>query len=58
MNDCSVKIVLDRETMPDSLYNNLLQNFVNEAVALGVSVTKYSKFENWVITCEVKQHGH
>lgn len=58
MYDSTVKIVLDRETMPDSLYNNLLQNFVNQAVAQGVSVTKYSKFENWTITCELKHPGH
>lgn len=58
MFDVDVKIELDRETMPDSLYNMLLQNFVNMAVAQGVPVTKYSKFENWTISCEVKQPGH
>ena len=31
-----MKIQFDRETMPDELYNVLLQHFVNQAVAQGV----------------------
>jgi hypothetical protein len=48
-----MKIVLNKETMPDALYNMLLQHFVNEAVTQQQNITKYSKFDNWVIECEV-----
>jgi hypothetical protein len=50
-----VKIRFDKETMPDELYNVLLQHFVNEAVGLGVDVDKYTQFKNWVIECEVTE---
>ncbi len=43
-----MKIKFDKETMPDELYNALLQHFVNEAVGLGVEVSKHTRFENWV----------
>jgi hypothetical protein len=48
-----MKIKFDKETMPDELYNSLLQHFVNEAVGLGVDVTKHTRFENWIVECEV-----
>jgi len=48
-----MKIKFDKETMPDHLYNMLLQHFVNEAVGLGVEVNKFTQFENWVVECEV-----
>lgn len=47
-----MKIKFDKDTMPDSLYNSLLQHFVNEASGLGVEVTKSTQFNNWVIECE------
>lgn len=49
-----MKIKFVEATMPDELYNALLQHFVNEAVGLGVNVTKHTRFENWVVECEVK----
>jgi hypothetical protein len=48
-----MKIQFDRDTMPDELYNALLQHFVNEAVGLGVKVNKFTEFNNWVVECEV-----
>jgi hypothetical protein len=48
-----MKIQFTKETMPDELYNALLQHFVNEAVGLGVEVTKFTEFNNWVVECEV-----
>ena len=48
-----MKIKFDEATMPDALYNALLQHFVNKAVAEGVNVTKHTEFTNWVIECEV-----
>jgi hypothetical protein len=48
-----VKIKFDKETMPDELYNSLLQHFVNEAVGLGVEVTKFTEFNDWVVECTV-----
>jgi hypothetical protein len=48
-----MKIRFDRDTMPDALYNALLQHFVNEAVGLGVKVNKHTKFEHWVVECKV-----
>jgi hypothetical protein len=53
-----MKIQFDKETMPDELYNALLQHFVNEAVGLGMSVNSATRFENWVVSCEVKQPVH
>lgn len=53
-----MKIKLDRETIPDELYNMLLQQFVNQAVAQEIPVTGASRFEDWVLTCEVKQPIH
>jgi hypothetical protein len=49
-----MKIQFNRETMPDELYNVLLQHFVNEAVGLGVNVDKYTQFNNWIIECNVE----
>jgi hypothetical protein len=49
-----MKIKFDKDTMPDHLYNTLLQHFVNEAVGLGVEVDKFTEFTNWVIECEVE----
>ena len=49
-----MKIKFDKSTMPDELYNSLLQHFVNEAVGLGVDVTSSTRFEDWVVECEVK----
>jgi len=49
-----MKIRFDKDTMPDHLYNTLLQHFVNEAVGLGVEVTKFTEFTNWVIECDVE----
>jgi hypothetical protein len=48
-----MKIRFDRDTMPDELYNALLQHFVNEAVGLGVEVTKFTDFTDWVVECTV-----
>jgi hypothetical protein len=48
-----VKIKFEKDTMPDELYNALLQHFVNEAVGLGVEVNKFTDFSNWVVECEV-----
>jgi hypothetical protein len=48
-----MKIQFTKDTMPDELYNALLQHFVNEAVGLGVEVTKYTEFNNWVVECQV-----
>jgi hypothetical protein len=48
-----MKIKFDKDTMPDELYNTLLQHFVNESVGLGVEVTKFTQFNNWVIECDV-----
>ena len=48
-----MRISFDKETMPDELYNQLLQHFVNEAVAQGVDVNKHTSFDNWIIECEV-----
>ena len=53
-----MKIELDRETMPDELYNQLLLNFVHTAVAEGVPVNKHSQFKNWTITCDVEATPH
>jgi hypothetical protein len=53
-----MKIQFDRNTMPDELYNALLQHFVNEAVGLGVDVTGATRFENWVVECDVKEAVH
>ena len=44
--------------MPDELYNALLQHFVKEAVGLGVNVNKNTKFENWIVECEVEDRIH
>lgn len=49
-----MKIRFDKETMPDTLYNALLQHFVNEAVTLGVEVNKHTRFEDWVVECDIK----
>ena len=49
-----MKICFNKETMPDELYNALLQHFVNEALGLGVDVKGSTRFENWVVECEVK----
>jgi hypothetical protein len=48
-----MKIRFDKDTMPDELYNALLQHFVNEAVGLGVEVNKFTEFSKWVVECEV-----
>ena len=48
-----MKIQFDKDTMPDELYNALLQHFVNEAVGLGIEVSKFTQFENWVVECTV-----
>jgi len=53
-----MKIRFDKETMPDELYNVLLQHFVNEAVAQGMNITNRSSFDNWVIECDVKAVVH
>lgn len=53
-----MKIQFDKETMPDELYNALLQHFVNKAVGLGVNVNKNTKFENWIVECEVQDQVH
>jgi hypothetical protein len=49
-----MKIQFNKETMPDELYNLLLQHFVNEAVGLGVDVTSATRFEDWVVECKVE----
>ena len=48
-----MKIQFDKDTMPDDLYNTLLQHFVNQAVGLGVEVDKFTQFNNGIIECEV-----
>jgi hypothetical protein len=53
-----MKIQFDRETMPDELYNALLKHFVEEAVGLGADVSSATRFENWVVECEVKEAVH
>jgi hypothetical protein len=50
-----MKIKFDKDTMPDELYNALLQHFVNEAIGLGVEVNKFTEFNNWVIECTVNE---
>jgi hypothetical protein len=50
-----MKIKFDKDTMPDALYNALLQHFVNEAVGLGVEVNKFTEFNDWVIECRVNE---
>lgn len=50
-----MKISFDKETMPDALYNALLQHFVNQAVAQGIAVNKYTQFNDWVVECQVNQ---
>lgn len=50
-----MKVQFDEASMPDELYNALLQHFVNKAVAQGVTVTKHTKFNNWVVECEVAE---
>ena len=52
-----MKIKFDKDTMPDELYNALLKHFVNEAVGLGVEVNKHTRFDNWVVECEVDAQG-
>ena len=47
-----MKIKFDKETMPDELYNALLQHFVNEAVGLGIQVNKFTEFSNWIVECD------
>ena len=55
-----MKIKFSKETMPDELYNALLQHFVKEAVGLGVNVTQCTAFNNWVVDCtvDVKEAVH
>jgi len=53
-----MKIILNKDTISDELYNKLLQHFVNEAVAQEYNITKHSQFDNWVIECDVKQVVH
>ena len=48
-----MKIKFAKDTMPDELYNSLLQHFVNEAVGLWVEVSTFTQFNNWVVECEV-----
>ena len=48
-----MKIKFDKDSMPDELYNSLLQYFVNEAVGLGVEVNKFTQFTDWVVECDV-----
>ena len=47
-----MKIKFSKDTMPDELYNSLLQHFVNEAVGLGLEVNKFTQFNNWVVECD------
>lgn len=51
-----IKIQFDKDSMPDQLYNTLLQHFVNQAVSQGIAVDKYTEFNNWIIECEVTNH--
>jgi hypothetical protein len=53
-----MKIKFEKDTMSDELYNLLLQHFVNEAINQGVAVNKYTKFNDWIIECEVVQSRH
>ncbi len=53
-----MKIELDRNTIPDDLYNQLLLAFVQRAVEEGVPVYKHTRFEKWTITCEVQAAPH
>ena len=55
-----MKIKFDKDTMPDELYNTLLQHFVNEAVGLGVEVNKFTEFNDWIVQCvvDVKKATH
>lgn len=48
-----MKIQFTKDTMPDELYNALLQHFVNEAVGLGIEVNKFTQFNDWVVECSV-----
>ena len=50
-----MKIQFNKDTMHDELYNALLKQFVNEAVGLGVEVTKFTEFNNWVVECTVNE---
>lgn len=49
-----MNITFNKDTMPDHLYNALLQHFVNEAVAQGVPVNKHTQFSNWIVSCKVE----
>ena len=53
-----MQIKLDVDTIPDELYNLLLQTFVNEAVLQGKTVTPGSTFENWTLTAELQPARH
>ena len=53
--DYLMKIKFDKDTMPDELYNSLLQHFVNEAVGLGVEVNKFTEFNDWVVECNINE---
>ena len=54
----NMKITLNRDAIPDELYNQLLLNFVNKAVSEGLPVTGKSLFENWEISCEFITSAH
>ena len=51
-----MKIQFNKDTMPDELYNTLLQHFVNQAVSQGVKVDKFTEFNHWIIECEITNH--
>ena len=52
-----MKICFEKETMPDELYNALLQHFVTKAVGLGVAVNAKTQFNDWVIECQIDLAG-
>jgi hypothetical protein len=58
VQEYNLKIQFSKDTMPDELYNALLKHFVHEAVGLGVDVSGATRFENWVVECEVKEAVH
>jgi HPt (histidine-containing phosphotransfer) domain-containing protein len=51
-------IKLNKDTMSDELYNELLMAFVQSAVDQGLEVNSNSKFEDWNITCEFVAKAH
>ena len=48
-----MKIKLDINEIPDTLYNQLLMAFVQKAIVEGIHVPPGSTVENWNLTAEL-----